>query len=71
MNKRTEIEILRQQLELLTEDSKNTYQATNALSKNSKAMVLISKELFKRKCFAAMLFIAFCYLIKRFAIHGK
>ena len=65
MNKRTEIEILRQQLELLTEDSKNT------LSKNSKAMVLISKELFKRKCFAAMLFIAFCYLIKRFAIHGK
>ena len=49
MNKRTEIEILRQQLELLTEDSKNTYPATNALSKNSKAMVLISKELFKRK----------------------
>ena len=37
MNKRTEIEILRQQLELLTEDSKNTYPATNALSKNSKA----------------------------------
>ena len=30
-----------------------------------------TKELFKRKCFAAMLFIAFCYLIKRFAIHGK
>ena len=25
MSKRTEIEILRQQLELLTEDSKNTY----------------------------------------------
>ena len=49
MKKRTEIEILRQQLELLAEDSKDTFPASNELSQNSFAMAEISKELFKRK----------------------
>lgn len=71
MQKRTEKELLRQQLELLAEESKNTYPATNTLSENSKAMVQISKELFKRKCFAIMLFIAFHYFISGFTIHSK
>lgn len=71
MQKRTETEILRKQLELLAEESKDTCPASNELSSNSLAMAEISKELFKRKCFAAMCFIAFCYLIIRIAIFSK
>ncbi len=63
--------ILRQQLELLAEDSKNVYPAMNTRSKNSKAMAQISRELFKRECSTAMLFIAFGYFLIRIAIHGK
>lgn len=71
MKRRSEAEILRQQLELLAEESKDTLPAINELSENSLAMAEISKELFKRKCFATVFFIVFCYFIKCFVIHRK
>ena len=57
-NKRfwTETEILCQQLELLAEDSKEDFPETCKVSRNSTAMAKISNELFKRKCFAIVLF---------------
>ncbi len=63
--------LLYQQLELLAEKSKDTYPASNELSHNSLAMARLSNELFKRKCFSMVLFIAFGYFIVRIAVHGK
>ncbi len=71
MKKRTEIEILRQQLELLAEDSKDTFPASNELSQNSFAMAEISKELFKRKWLPTILLITLCYFVIRFAVSPK
>lgn len=71
MGKKIETEILYKQLELLAEDSKDTYPASNELSHNSFAMAEISKELFKRKWFPAVLFITLCYFVICFPIHRK
>lgn len=71
MKKRTEKEILRRQLELLAEESKDTCPASNELSSNSLAMAEISKELFKRKWFSAILFITLYYFIVRFTVRPK
>lgn len=71
MKRKSIREILRQQLELLEEDSKNAYPASNNVSQNSLAMVAIEDELLKRKWFALMFVVAFAYFIMRIAIHGK
>ncbi len=63
--------ILYKQLELLAEDSKDTYPASNELSQNSFAMVEISKELFKRKWVSTILFVTLCYFVIRFPIQRK
>ena len=72
-NKRfqTETEILRQQLKLLAEDSENDFPEAYKASRNSAAMAKISNELFKRKCFTFMLFIALYYFLIRFAKKAK
>lgn len=72
-NKRfwTETEMLCQQLELLAEDSKEDFPETCKVSRNSTAMAKISNELFKRKCFALMFFIALYYFFIRFTIKRK
>lgn len=71
VKRKTEKELLRQQLELLAEKSKSTCPASNELSQNSFAMVRISNELLKRKYLAFMFAFAFCYFIKCFTIHRK
>lgn len=71
MKRKSVKEILRLQLELLAEDSKNTYPASNNLGQNSLAMVAIEDELLKRKCFALMFTVAIGYFILRIAKHGK
>lgn len=64
-----EKEILRQQLELLAEESKGT--PFDSLPGLSNAMVAVSKELFKRKCFTFMFFVAVGYLLLRLTKHSK
>lgn len=64
-------EILRQQLELLAEESKKTYPASNELSQNSLAMVAIGNALLKRKCFTIVFAVTFTYFIMSIAKHGK
>lgn len=64
-----EKEILRQQLELLAEESKRI--PFDILPGFSDAMVAVSKELFKRKCFTLMFFIAVGYLLLCITKHGK
>ena len=71
MKRINETEFLRQQLQLLAEESKDTCPASNELSQNSLAMAKISNELFKRKWFAAMFLVAFNYLLIRFAVQRK
>ena len=71
MKRISEKEILYKQLELLAEESKDTMPASNQLSENSLAMTSISKELFKRKWFTAILFIALGYFIMCFTIKRK
>ena len=71
MERKSEKEILRQQMILLAEESKNTYPASNELSQNSFAMVKISNELLKRKWFSAVLFIALCNFVLRVTKHSK
>ncbi len=63
--------LLSQQLELLAEKSKDTAPIGSELSENSFAMVQISSELFKRKCFAVMLFIAAYNFFKRCTVKRK
>lgn len=65
MSKKAERELLRQQLELLAEESRNTCPASGELSKNSFAMVKISNELLKRKYLAFMFAVALGYFIKK------
>ncbi|MCM1191984.1 MAG: hypothetical protein NC123_17040 [Butyrivibrio sp.] len=71
MKQKTEKELLRKQLELLAEESKDTCPASNELSQNSFAMAKISNELLKRKCLSFMFAVALGYFIKCFTIHRK
>ena len=71
MKRRSESEILHQQLELLAEKSKDTYPASEELSKNSLAMASISKELLKRKWLPLMFTIAVNYFFLCITKHGK
>ncbi len=71
MKRKSEKEILRQQMKLLAEESKDTYPASNELSQNSFAIAKISNELLKRKCLAVVFAVTLSYLIKSFAIHAK
>lgn len=71
MKRKSEKELLHQQLELLAEESKDTLPASNEVSENSIAMVKISSELFKRKCLAVVLFIALVYFVKRLTVQRK
>ena len=71
MKRKSEKEILYQQLELLAEESKDTCPASYELSQNSLAMANISNELFKRKWLPVMLFITLSYLVKCFTIKRK
>ena len=71
MRRKSEKEILHQQLELLAEKSQDVCPASNELSQNSIAMAKISSELLKRECFSMMLLIALAYFIKRFTVHRK
>lgn len=64
-----EKEILRQQLELLAEESKGT--PFDSLPGFSNAMVAVSEELLKRKCFTFMFFIAVGYLLLCITKHSK
>lgn len=64
-----EKEILRQQLELLAEESKGT--PFDSLPSFSNAMIGVSKELFKRKCFTFMFFVAVGYLLLCITKHSK
>lgn len=66
-----ETEILRQQMELLAEDFKKSFPEICKVSRNSASMVKISNELFKRKCFTFMLFIALYYFFIRFVKKTK
>lgn len=71
MKGKSEKELLCQQLELLAEKSKDTYPASDELSRNSSAMVAISAELFKRKWLPIVILITLGYLLQSFAIHRK
>lgn len=64
-------EILRQQIELLAEGFKKSFPEICKVSRNSAAMAKISNELFKRKCFTFMLFIALYYFFIRFSKKTK
>lgn len=71
MKRKSAKEILHQQLELLAEESKDTYPASDELSQNSFAMAKISNELLKRETLTAVNLIALGYLIVRLVVHCK
>ena len=71
MKRKSERELLCQQMELLAEESKDTCPASNELSQNSLAMARISNELLKRKWFSVVFLITLGYLLQSFAIHRK
>ena len=71
MKRNTVRRLLRQQMELLAEKSKDTYPAGDELSQNSFAMSEISSELLKREAFSIVLLVTLSYLVIRFAIHRK
>lgn len=71
MRRTSEREFLRQQMELLAEESKDTCPASNELSQNSFAMARISNELVKRKWFPVVFLITLGYLLQSFTIHRK
>lgn len=66
MKRKSERELLRQQMELLIEESKNC--VPGELSQNSQAVAKISKELFKYSCSSFILFCFLGYLVKNFAV---
>lgn len=71
MKRNTVRRLLRKQMELLAEKSKDTYPARDELSQNSFAMAEISGELLKREAFSIVLLVTLSYLVIRFAIHRK
>lgn len=66
MKRKSERDILHQQMELLIEESKNC--VPGELSKNSQAVAKISKELFKYSCASVILFGFLGYLVKNFTV---
>lgn len=71
MKRNTVRQILRKQMELLAERSKDTYPAGDELSQNSFAMAEISSELLKREALPIVLLVTLSYLFIRLAIHRK
>lgn len=68
---RTKKEILRQQMELLAEESKRAYPANDNLSQKSLAMAQINKEILKNEWLPFVLLIANVYILICIKIHRK
>jgi len=66
VKRKSERDLLHQQMELLIEESKNC--VPGELSKNSQAVAKISKELFKYSCASVILFGFLGYLVKNFTV---
>lgn len=66
MKRKSDRELLRQQMELLIEESKNC--VPGELSQNSQAVAKISKELFKYSCSSLILFCFLGYLVKNISV---